>query len=52
LFVVAESVEKIQNWKTPHLISVEAGRKKNTIGDAAVKRFAGQRIAFGARRSG
>jgi hypothetical protein len=50
LFVVAEAVEKIEDGVAAGFVGVEAWRQENTVGDGAMKDFAGKRIAFGAGR--
>jgi hypothetical protein len=51
LFVVAEAVEEIEDGVAARFVGVEAGRKKNAVGDRAMEDSAGERIAFGARSS-
>jgi hypothetical protein len=48
LFVVAETVEKIKNGKSPCFVSVVAWRKNYAVIDGVCKNFAGQRVAFDA----
>jgi hypothetical protein len=44
-------VEEIEDGVAARFVGVEAGRKKNAVGDRAMEDSAGERIAFGARSS-
>ena len=46
LFVVAESMEEIEDRKTPRLIGVERRRKNNTIRNPSRQDFAGNGVAL------
>jgi len=48
LFVVAETVKKIKNGKSPCFVSVVAWRKNYAVIHGLCKNFAGQRVAFNA----
>jgi hypothetical protein len=41
-------VKEIEDGVAAGFIGVEAGRKKNAVGDRAIQDFAGKGIAFGA----
>lgn len=46
LFVIAESMEEIQDWKAAGLIGIERGRKNDAIRDAMGQGFAGNGVAL------
>ena len=48
LFVVAEAVEEIENGEAAGFVGVEAGRKKDAIGDGMREDFAWYGVAFDA----
>jgi hypothetical protein len=48
LFVVAETVEKIKNGKSPCFVGVVAWRKNYAVIHGVCKNFAGKRVAFDA----
>ena len=48
LFVVAESVEGIEDGESLRLVGVEGWRKNDAVGNAAGEDFAGEGVAFDA----
>jgi hypothetical protein len=52
LFVVAESVEGIEDGKSLRLVGVKRRRKNDAVGNAAGEDFAGEGIAFDAAGGG
>jgi hypothetical protein len=52
LFVVAESVEGIEDGKVFRFFGVESGRENDAVGDVARKNLARDRVAFDAAGGG
>jgi hypothetical protein len=48
LFVVAESMEEIENRKVPLLVGIERWRKNNAVRNRAREEFAGDGVALDA----
>jgi hypothetical protein len=52
LFIIAEAVEKIEDWEMAGLVGVEGGGEDDAVGDGAGEDFAGEGVAFHAAGGG
>jgi hypothetical protein len=52
LFVIAEAMEEIEDWKAERFVGVEGGWKDDAIGNGAGEDFAGDGVALDAAWGG